>query len=376
MKIIRIATTLLAFTMFLQTVNVGVVLAEETDQSTTKPTFASEGDSELDVLRQQNAALESINQKLRQRVQELEQRMTDYDKDEQLALTPWEATEEMAILPETEREEATTAIEEALISKGLVLIPYGRFRYTPAFSWSHSGSGSDTSDSYAFSHSLAYGLPWGMSISAGLLYVWRDTPNGSNDGVGDSLFSLKKKLTNESESFPSLVASLNYTHDSGVDTFTPVSIGSGFRSLRAGLSASKRFDPVVYYGRFFYNHVFEESVTFSPPAWIATKDGDILFESGDISPGDGYGLSLGVSLAVTPRISLDSSVSLNYKESTQYAPNGYDVTFESSTQTIGYFSLGTGVKLTKDLFLSISALAGVTDDSADFFFSTAMPYRF
>ncbi len=151
--------------------------------------------------------------------------------------------------PPADPQSDNTAIEQALVSRGLVLLPQGTFRLTPAASWSHSGANTSSQDAYALSLTVEAGLPWGLAASVNLPYLQiKDASNGSNRGLSDVSFSLAKKLTNDWDGMPSLVARAGYTHDTGKDAFGLVPIGSGFRSYSAGLSAVKRLEPVVVYG--------------------------------------------------------------------------------------------------------------------------------
>lgn len=322
--------------------------------------------NEIEVLRRQLAAQKAINEQLRQRVQVLEKRLSATGPAGGAVTALDVGAAKPSVEPETKK--ATTAIEEALVSKGLVLIPFGQFRFVPNVSWAHSGKQSRHMDSFMTGLGFDAGLPWGMMASVNVPYVWRDYYYGSNDGIGDISLTLRKKLTNETAAMPSLVASATYIHDTGADPFSFVPVGSGFRSLKGSLAAYKRFDPLVFNGDIFYQHAFGDTVTLRDSA------GRPVFR-GRIAPGDDYGFDAGVSLAATPAISLDAGLSFAFYDSTRYEPTGARA-FDGSRATAGYMTLGSGFLLSNRLFLSLDAAAGVTDDASDFVFSMAMPYRF
>ena len=198
-----------------------------------------------------------------------------------------------------------------------------------------------------------------MSVSARVPYVWLQTSSGSNEGTGDLLVTLAKKLNNETATAPSFVARLSYESDTGDYGGARPAIGSGFQSWGLSLSGVKRFDPVVGYGTVFFNQ--------------AITDADVV--GGKIERGDFYGFSLGMSLAATPDVSLDAGVSLGFGNAPRFVPTS-GPSVDGSRSRVGYVDLGTSILLTQRLTLSITASAGVTDDAADFIFSVALPYRF
>jgi hypothetical protein len=92
-------------------------------------------------LRQQLAAQKAINAQLRARVDALERQLAAGKPGSGPVVLGLDAN---AAKPPVESDVANTAIEEALVSKGLVLLPTGTFRFTPGATWSHDGSGQDT----------------------------------------------------------------------------------------------------------------------------------------------------------------------------------------------------------------------------------------
>ncbi|MFZ4539174.1 hypothetical protein, partial [Propionivibrio sp.] len=271
-----------------------------------------------------------------------------------------------AAKPPIESESDNSAIEQALVSKGLVLLPAGTYRISPSISWAHSGNGNNETDSYFYGLGLDVGLPWGMSASLNVPYVQRDYSWGRNDGVGDFSVSLSKTLAEETAKTPSLVMRLGYVHDNGKDPFNAVPIGGGFRSVEASLSAFKRIEPLVLYGHLSYSHGWSTTATY--------LDGATYYTS-EITPADGYGLGLGASLAATPEISLDAGLSFDFKGKNKVAPlegNAYN----TARTVAGYFHFGSTFVLDKNLSLNLTAAAGVTDDAEDFIFMASLPYRF
>ena len=201
-------------------------------------------ESELDILRAQLAARQAINEALSRRISSLEQQLSEQTKTSGPVSSGLDANfpKPPADAP---RGDAITAIEEALVSKGLALMLSGSLRGTSSITWAHSGSGANRADSAALGLTLETGLPWGMAAAVSAPYLWRDLASGTNNGLGDPSISVAKKLTSESGAIPSIILRMSYTHDSGKDPFTVPSVASGFRAVGVALSAAKRFDPLV-----------------------------------------------------------------------------------------------------------------------------------
>jgi hypothetical protein len=348
--------------VLISTTSVGLAQSSATKPATNSAAAES---NDAETLRKQLAAQRAINEQLKQRVDALERQLAAGGRTDSPVVVGLDAS---APKPrrDLETDLAGSAIEETLGAKGLVLLAPGTYRFTPSLSWSHSGRGDDRSDSYVLGTGLEAGLPMGMAISLRQPYVWRDTANGSNSGAADFSISLAKKLNNETATMPSFVARLTYAHDNGKDAFDTVPIGSGFKAYSVELSGVKRADPLVFFGGASYSHAFDKTATIS-------RDGNVVF-SGNIAPGDAYGLNAGVSLAATPTVSVDLGLSLGFIEKTRFSNNQGSATGDS--RTVGYLSLGTGILLSRNLLLSLSAAAGVTDDSADLILSVSLPYRF
>lgn len=327
----------------------------------------SKNEDTVEILQRKLQAQQAINQQLKQRVETLERELSANRKSDLPLVVGLDANSP----PPKELsgdDKPTTAIEQALGNKGLVLLPTGAFRFTPSLAYAHSGSGSSRVDSVILGAGLEAGLPMGMAVAVRQPYIWRDYSYGSNQGSGDFSISLAKKLTNETDSLPSLVARLGYTHNNGKDPFTFPSIGGGFRAYDIGVSGVKRFDPIVVYGNAFYSHANEASVSLQ-------YKGQPPYFTGTIKPADAYGLGFGVSLAATPEISLDAGFTLSTAGGARFTDTPTSTNY-GSRSTMSYFNMGTYFLLSRNLSLSITAAAGVTKDASDLILSVALPYRF
>lgn len=319
--------------------------------------------SEVELLRQQLAAQQAINQQLRRRVDALEGQLAQQQSGVVVAQTALDAN---AAQPPADLEDpdAISAIEEALGAKELVVLKPGGLRLTPSFSWTKAGQ----SDSYGMRLGASTGLPGGVMLSVGLPYRKLDTPIGSSSGHGDLSLGLSKRLLSEAPGRPSLVASLGYSHDNGKDPWGELPLGSGFRSVSAGLSAVKRISPLAFYGSLSYGHTFAQNVAWPESPYR------YAFE-GRLAPRNAWGAGMGVSLAATPEVSLDVGLSMSFGRGTRVTPLADDP-YTTPSSRVGYLNFGTGVLLSRNLLLNVSVGAGVTKEASDFTFSVALPYRF
>jgi hypothetical protein len=105
----------------------------------------------------------------------------------------------------------------------------------------------------------------------------------------------------------------------------------------------------------FYTHAFSEHYA------------GIKFQ-----PGDTYGARVGATLAVTPDISASAGHRLASVGEVERDGSRVD----GSGRTIGILELGTGFVISKQLYLSISADVGITDDAPDVQLGVSLPVRF
>lgn len=270
---------------------------------------------------------------------------------------------------EKELDNTNTAIEQALVSKGLTLLPAGKYRATPSASILHYGDYHYDEEITAIT--LEAGLPWEMAASISQTYLWKQSASmGNNQGYGDFTATLSKKLNTESDLLPLFVGRISVKPGTGQDPYSWPSIGQPQTSLAAGLSAVKHYDPLALYGNFSYIHGFEKYQSLS------IKSTNRLVFQGMVHPGDIYDTEIGVTLAATPKISLDTSLAFFYLEETHYQSSHASSRMSDHNQLTGLVNIGVGVIVSKDLFFTFNAGAGITKHSPDFIFSTSMPYNF
>jgi opacity protein-like surface antigen len=321
----------------------------------------------VDTLKRELAAQQFLNAQLKKKIEQLELQVEGVPPEQQSRNVDLERV----IAPSAQNSDdvENTAIAESLVSKGVALLPNGKYRVSPFFSWNHNGSGADRRDIYGTGVALEAGLPWEMAASVRLPYVYRDYDSSTNKGLGDISVSLSKTLLNETEYLPSVVARLTYIHDTGKDAFDAVPVGSGFKTYDLSMFFAKRFDPIVVFGNLGYQHSKSENAVVRNNQETAVFDGMIKL-------GDVYSAGAGVSLIATPGISLDAGVSYSFVDRTTFRNDLNGLKDKSNRSTVGIVTIGSNFLINKNLSLQVTAGAGVTDDAVDSLLFVNLPYRF
>jgi hypothetical protein len=134
-----------------------------------------------------------------------------------------------------------------------------------------------------------------------------------------------------------------------------LSVGSGFPSLQAAVTAVKRQDPVVFFTGVSYT-------AFRTRA----------FDGSDVRPGNGIGLRFGAILAASPETSLRAGLDLNRNQATRL--NGRSVPGSDAMSAI--VELGLSTLVYPNTLLDLSVGFGVTPDAPDLRIGVALPIRF
>lgn len=248
-----------------------------------------------------------------------------------------------------------------------------------------------------------YGVTPRLELEARVPYVYRsDTTVGRASGSGTSIDTVSEAQGNQlgdielaaryqlargSADMPYLVGSLRFKSRTGKDPFEVVSdcavscssgstagtglpltlpTGSGFYSLQPGLTWLIPSDPAVLFGSITYLHNFKRSVTRRV---LAGGSEDL----GTIAPGDVFGLSVGVGVALNEQ----SSFSLGYDHDAvgRTRQNGSVLNGSVSTQ-LGTLLIGYSHRLGPDKSLNFTLGAGLTRDTPDVTLSMRVPVMF
>ncbi len=256
-------------------------------------------------------------------------------------------------------DEVNRALERALIQRGDLLLPRGRFELQPGLSFSRADghSGFPRSDSLDASMSLRAGLPWQSQIQITAPYSLRRRIGDERaDGMGDVSLSVATQLLREHDRVPSLIGSLSWIARTGRDGFSGgVPLGSGFETYGAGLTALKRFDPLVMTGGVSYATSRAEQV-----------------QGLKVRPGPVTGLRFGGGLAISPETSFDLGFNLYFVGHSRI--NGQKV--PGSDDVVETLDLGLGLVLSRRTFLHLGGQFRLSGAAPDAVFSISIPVRF
>lgn len=253
-------------------------------------------------------------------------------------------------------EDEDRAIEQALVRQGVMVLPRGTYELTPEFSWAHWDSVTNPllENSYSAGLGFRMGLPWRSQLLVAVPYVWNDFGSaGTSDGLGDAGVLFSKQLTNGGNVFPALLGSVGWTSPTTRACCAgPIPYVSGFQ---AGLTASKRLDPLV---------------AFAGVSYYSEISGDVAGTSYD--PSDIIGTRLGASLAVTPATSLTAGVNISFLTD----PNPGNFPGPKPDDVLASVDLGFTTLLWHQTFLNVTGQFGLTGDIPDFRLITSVPVRF
>lgn len=278
-------------------------------------------------------------------------------------------------------DDATRALERALVREGGFVLAPGAMEIEPRLQHSYNGSrglGVVAPEGIALvaernSHrhqtqaslALRYGLPRATQVELRVPYVLRREGNTApglgleqtqrTHGWGDVDIQLSKLLMTEQGARPALLGSLSWQAATGRFEASQLSPGGGFPSLQAGLTAVKRQDPMVFFG----------GVNLS-------RYGARAGEAGRLAPGNGVGMRVGALLAASPDTSLRASLDLSRNGRSRL--NGAAL---PGTDTLnGVLELGLSSVVSRRVAVDLSLGVGITPDAPDFRLGIAFPIRF
>jgi len=255
-----------------------------------------------------------------------------------------------------EDDDFDRALERTLVREGALVLPPWSYQLIPQFSYSHWDTVQDpvVRNSYSAALTFQMGLPWTSQISATLPYAYDQLRDGSSSsGLADAGFLFSKALLVESDWTPNLVGSVGWTSPTHLgSTFSSIPYVSGFQ---AGVTASKRLDPLVVFGSVSY---------------FSSASREIAGTRFD--PGDVLGSRFGGSLALSPATSITAGFNLAYLMNTQAA----DFIVPGSDRVLSSVDVGFTTILWKRTLLNVTAQFGLTGHVPDFRLITSIPVRF
>ena len=252
-------------------------------------------------------------------------------------------------------DEFDRALERTLVREGALVLPPWSYELTPQFSYAHWDKLQEPAVRNSYSAALTFrmGLPWTSQIAATLPYEFDQFRDGSSSsGLADAGFLFSKALLIESDWTPNLVGSIGWTSPTSLagKSFSPIPYVSGFQ---AGVTASKRLDPLVVFGGVSYFSSVSRDIagTRSDPAGVV-------------------GARFGGSLALSPATSITAGFNFGYLTE----PNDFIV--PGSDRILSSVDVGFSTILWKRTLLNITTQFGLTGHTPDFRVIASIPIRF
>jgi hypothetical protein len=277
-------------------------------------------------------------------------------------------------------EAAQRALERALVETGNLVLQPGKLEFVPSIAYQFrqaslpgqialtTGGSVLVTESVIRSTQLEAGTllrvgsPWDSQVEIGVPYEYKRLSNtsrvlgsGLSDqattsvGFGDPTLTLIKQVTREREWWPGIFASGAWDSNFG-ETRKRIPLGTGFTEFRAGVTAIKRQDPLVFTAGLTYQTALKNN---------------------NVAPGDQYSPAVGMLFAVSPETSLRVAQQLTFVRKA----NVGDKPVPGSEQTYGIFTFGALSILGRGLVVDFTANVGETRDAPDLLVRLAFPIR-
>lgn len=289
-----------------------------------------------------------------QTVEELQRLLRERDAKIQELTDKVEALEKGA---QTEDEELNRALERTLVQQGALVLPARSYEIEPQVDYARWDRERGPLR-YQWDAALTFraGLGWQSQLQLRVPYVHVATATDSATGLGDISLSVVKQLMREVGARPGLFASLGWLARTGENDFSgAVPTGSGVHVPQAALTATKRHDPLVYFG----------GISYAAP--LARQVSGVRVEAGDT-----LGLRGGAILAATPHTSISVGLNLGFVSAARV--DGQRV--PDSDGVSSALQLGFGTVLSRSAMLNVGADLRVSGGLPDFRLLLGLPIRF
>ncbi len=380
--------------------------------------LAQEKSAPADPVKQLQAALEQrdrIIQNLVQRVATLETEVRALKANEANAGTagpvaaPASPSAAQAVRPapvdEYDKEErlARAALDRTLISHGSLLLTPGTVELDNGISYYNSSSDRLQIDGFTLypvlivgdivsernerdillsSLTTRLGLPHAFQLDVRVPYGYQSERTVTADnkktsqrflGLGDVEVGLTKQLRRARGRGVDLLGAFRWKSTTGPDPYDltspqPATLGTGFQSLQASLTAVKPSDPLVFFGSLSY------AANLSATKQIQTTgaNGQNQMTPERLNPGDTIGFQLGTALAVNPEASLSFALDQRFTRSTSL--DGVSLPGTYLSQAV--FHVGTSYLYAPGKAIDLGLGIGLSRGAPNFQFSVNFPLRF
>ena len=302
----------------------------------------------------------------------------------------------------TERD-ATTALDQALIVRGGLLLRSGTLEIDQTNSYFSASSNHLAVDGFSLlpilvvgeitsqqvrqnfvipTFTTRLGLPYKFQMDFNVPYGFEqvesiDVNNNETSsrsfGLGDISASVSRTLLQEHGGRPDIVANVLYKSTTGKDSFdlqsAETALGTGFPSWQGNLTFAKSNDPLVFYGNLFYSNNLSANHTISV---TNEQTGDTSTEVAHIKQGNSEGFQIGSILALNPETSMTMGWDQRFTRGTRINGTG----IPSTSLVEGTLRLGMSYLYAPGKTIDLSFGVGLTPDTPNLQFSVGLPFRF
>ncbi len=296
---------------------------------------------------------------------------------------------------------ATTALDQALVVRGGLLLPSGTLEIDHTVSYFSASSDHLSVNGFALLPVLVVGditsqrvrqdyllptfitrlgLPHKFQMDFRVPYGYElfrsvDATNteasSSSFGLGDLAASVSRQITTEHRRMPDILANVLFKSTTGKDSFnlasSQVALGTGFNAWQGNLTLAKSSDPMVFFGNLSYTanlaakHTINANDPQNPSATTVAR----------IKPGDAVGFQIGSILALNPETSFTLGWDQRFTRVTRV--NATDI--PASYLVEGTLRLGTSYMYAPGKTMDLSFGVGLTPDTPNLQFSIGFPLR-
>jgi len=247
-------------------------------------------------------------------------------------------------------------IRKVFLRRSGILLDMGQQQLDVGLSYKANVVSGVRQRSFTIPLSYRYGLSDKTELSLALPIGWAQseavTTSGfvrnEESGIGDVTIGAYYHFIDENAEYPDIIGNIRVNAPTAdkpdLTNPFPVSLGSGFWSLSAGLSFVRSYDPVVLFGGFEFRHTFNRS-----------------FASTNIQPGDIFSFNFGSSFAVNQDISLSGQFVGAYQ--TEGSIDGK--TIDGSSRDPWFLKSALTYRMKRGYYLEPSVNFGLNEDATD-----------
>jgi len=302
----------------------------------------------------------------------------------------------------TERD-ATTALDQALIVRGGLLLRSGTLEIDQTTSYFSASSNHLAVDGFSLlpvlvvgeitsqqvrqnfllpTFTTRLGLPYKFQMDFNVPYGFEEVESidvnnnetaSRNWGLGDISASVSRTVLQEHGWRPDVVANVLYKSTTGADSFdlqsAETALGTGFPSWQGNLTFAKSNDPLVFYGNLFYSNNLSANHTITV---TDEQTGDSTTEVAHIKQGNSEGFQIGSILALNPETSMTMGWDQRFTRGTRINGTG----IPSTSLVEGTLRLGVSYLYAPGKTIDLGFGVGLTPDTPNLQFSVGLPIRF